>query len=47
MGIVGEGEHVTEMVKKALDVGYRHIDTVSIFPISLLPLLFIGHPAGK
>ena len=29
MGYVGEGLHVAEMVKKALKMGYRHIDTVS------------------
>ncbi|EJD00148.1 Aldo/keto reductase [Fomitiporia mediterranea MF3/22] len=29
MGAVGEGEHVTEMVKNALLIGYRHIDTHS------------------
>lgn len=28
MGRVGEGQHVVEMVKKALKMGYRHIDTV-------------------
>jgi glycerol 2-dehydrogenase (NADP+) len=28
MGRVGEGYHVVEMVKKALKIGYRHIDTV-------------------
>lgn len=28
MGTAGEGEHVTAMVKSALELGYRHIDTV-------------------
>lgn len=28
MGRVGEGEHVVQMVKDALELGYRHIDTV-------------------
>ena len=28
MGRVGEGEHVTNMVRTALELGYRHIDTV-------------------
>ncbi|KAI0352624.1 Aldo/keto reductase [Trametes cingulata] len=27
MGTVGEGDHVTAMVKNALEIGYRHIDT--------------------
>ncbi|KAF8325937.1 Aldo/keto reductase [Amanita rubescens] len=29
MGHVGEGDHVTSMVKSALQIGYRHIDTAS------------------
>ncbi|PFH47760.1 hypothetical protein AMATHDRAFT_77044 [Amanita thiersii Skay4041] len=29
MGRVGEGVHVIQMVKKALEIGYRHIDTAS------------------
>ncbi|KAF5381726.1 hypothetical protein D9615_005473 [Tricholomella constricta] len=29
MGRVGEGEHVVRMVKHALDLGYRHLDTAS------------------
>ena len=29
MGAAGEGEHVTSMVKNALALGYRHIDTVN------------------
>jgi hypothetical protein len=28
MGRVGEGDHVVQMVKDALESGYRHIDTV-------------------
>jgi glycerol 2-dehydrogenase (NADP+) len=30
MGRPGEGDHVVQMVKNALDIGYRHIDTVSV-----------------
>ncbi|KAK2464143.1 hypothetical protein APHAL10511_003836 [Amanita phalloides] len=29
MGRVGEGEHVVNMVRKALEIGYRHIDTAA------------------
>ncbi|KAL5536563.1 hypothetical protein ACEPAF_385 [Sanghuangporus sanghuang] len=29
MGSVGDGDHVSQMVKKALDVGYRHVDTAA------------------
>ncbi|KAF8336110.1 Aldo/keto reductase [Amanita rubescens] len=29
MGHVGEGDHVTSMVKSALQIGYRHIDTAA------------------
>ena len=29
MGAAGEGEHVTSMVKNALALGYRHVDTVN------------------
>ncbi|KAF8962183.1 Aldo/keto reductase [Flammula alnicola] len=29
MGRIGEGEHVVQMVKNALELGYRHIDTAA------------------
>ncbi|GLB41058.1 putative aldo/keto reductase family protein [Lyophyllum shimeji] len=31
MGRVGEGEHVVQMVKNALEIGYRHIDTAAMY----------------
>ncbi|KAL5531103.1 hypothetical protein ACEPAG_3979 [Sanghuangporus baumii] len=29
MGSVGDGDHVSQMVKKALNIGYRHVDTAA------------------
>ncbi|KIJ34294.1 hypothetical protein M422DRAFT_213220 [Sphaerobolus stellatus SS14] len=29
MGRVGEGDHVSQMIKRALELGYRHIDTAA------------------
>lgn len=31
MGRVGEGEHVVQMIKDALEIGYRHIDTAAMY----------------
>ncbi|KAF9478004.1 Aldo/keto reductase [Pholiota conissans] len=31
MGRPGEGEHVVQMIKNALQMGYRHIDTAAIY----------------
>ncbi|KAF8625053.1 hypothetical protein AX15_005583 [Amanita polypyramis BW_CC] len=40
MGRVGEGEHVVNMVRKAVDIGYRHIDTAANYGLSDLLILF-------
>jgi len=39
MGRVGEGEHVVQMVKDALELGYRHVDTVRMAPLHSSPAL--------
>lgn len=44
MGTVGDSHQVTEMVLKALRLGYRHIDTVSPFDLKQSMLLLITKP---